>query len=173
MALSKSKKKELVNEYKKRISEAKAFFVLQPKGVTPNEASELKIQLFEKDSTFSVVKNTLFRIALKEAEVDIEIADGEHAIVFSQDDFPEVAKIVDEFLASDEKGTFKSGFVEGQIISSEQFTNLSSLPSREVLLAQILATMQAPISGFVRVLNGNLYEFVNVVNAIKDQKHES
>ena len=62
------------------------------------------------------------------------------------------------------------GFVEGQEIDESQFQTLADLPSREVLLAQVLATMQAPISGFVRVAGGNLTGFMNVLNAIKNQK---
>lgn len=173
MALTKTRKQELVEEYKAKIQNAKAMFVLKPQGITPNEASELKKQLYEQDSSFNVVKNTLFKIALKDANAEIELQDGENAVVFAGEDFPTVAKTVSEFIKNSKKAELKNGYVEGKLIDSAQFEMLSNLPSREVLIAQVLSTMQAPITSFVRVLNGNLVGFARVVNAIKEQKEKA
>lgn len=170
MALTKDDKKALIERYKGKISEAKALFVLKPQAITPNEASELKKKLYEQDSSLNVVKNTLFKIALKDSGIQIEIEGGENAIVFAGDDFPAVAKIIKEFIKETEKAEIQRGFVEGQIIGVDQFNTLADLPSRDVLIAQVLSTIEAPISSFVRILSGNISGFINVVNAIKEQK---
>ena len=169
MSLTKDKKKALDN-YKQRVTESDAVFIIQPKGVTPNEASDLKKKLSASNATFNVVKNTLFKIALKDANIDLNLDEGENAAIFAKGDFSVVAKDIDEFISETEEAEFRTGIVQNSVITKEQFVTLSNLPSREVLLAQVLATMQGPISGFVRVLNGNLSGFVNVVNALKEQR---
>jgi large subunit ribosomal protein L10 len=173
MALTKAKKKALVEDYKSKIQNSKAMFVLRPQGITPNEASELKKKLYDQDSSFNVVKNTLFRIALKDANAEIEVSEGENAVIFAGEDFPGVAKTITEFIKESKKAEIRNGFVEGKLIDKVQFETLSNLPTRDVLVAQVLATMQAPITSFVRVLNGNLVGFARVVNAIKEQKEKA
>lgn len=173
MAQTRKNKVALVEDYKAKIQNAKAMFVLKPQGITPNEASELKKKLYDQDSSFNVVKNTIFRIALKDAQAEIEVQDGENAVVFAGEDFPGVAKTISEFMKTSKKAELRNGLVEGKLIDSAQFEVLSNLPSREVLIAQVLATMQAPITSFVRVLNGNLVGFARVVNAIKEQKEKT
>lgn len=160
----------MIKGYTDKLEAAEAVFIIQPKGVDPNEASEFKKILNEKNASFNVVKNTLFKIAIKNANKSITIGDGENAVVFSGGDAVDVAKALSNFVKETDKAEFKTGLVEGQEIDAAQFNTLSNLPSREVLLAQVLATMQAPVSGFVRVLNGNLSEFMNVLYAIKEQK---
>ena len=160
----------MIQGYADKIEAAEAVFVVQPKGISPNEASDFKKVLNEKDASFNVVKNTLFKIAVERSGKKITIGDGENAIVFSGGDAVDVAKALSNFIKDTEKAEFRMGFVEGQEIDESQFQTLADLPSREVLLAQVLATMQAPVSGFVRVAGGNLTGFMNVLNAIKNQK---
>ncbi|MBN1331758.1 50S ribosomal protein L10 [Candidatus Dojkabacteria bacterium] len=170
MALTKKGKQDIVDDYKSKLEAAEAVFVIQPKGISPNEASEFKKILSEKNASFNVVKNTLFKIAVEKSDKKITIGDGENAVVFSGGDAVDVAKALSDFIKATDKAEFRTALVENQEIDFEQFATLSNLPSREVLLAQVLATMQAPVTGFVRVLNGNLSGFMNVLNAIKDQK---
>lgn len=170
MPLSKQQKDSMLNEYTNKLDQSEAIFVIQPKGINPNEASEFKKILNQQNASFNVVKNSIFRIAVSKSQKKIEIGDGENAVIFSDTEAVEVAKALNEFIKETQKAEFRTGIVEGQVINQNQFKTLTDLPSREVLLAQVLATMQAPVSGFVRVLNGNLSGFVNVLNAIKDQK---
>lgn len=170
MALTKQNKEDMIKGYAEKLEAAEAVFVVQPKGISPNEASEFKKVLNEKDASFNVVKNTLFKIAVEQSSKKITIGDGENAVVFTGGDAVDVAKALSDFIKDTEKVEFRMGFVEGQEIDESQFKTLADLPSREVLLAQLLATMQGPITGFVRVTGGNLTGFMNVLNAIKDQK---
>ncbi|MBD3279960.1 50S ribosomal protein L10 [Candidatus Dojkabacteria bacterium] len=170
MALTKKNKEDMIDEYSAKIEAAEAVFVVRPKGISPNEASDFKKILNEKDASFNVVKNTLFKIAVEKSDKKITIGDGENAVVFTGGDAVDVAKALSDFIKETEKVEFRMGFAEGQEIDQTQFKTYADLPSREVLLAQLLATMQGPITGFVRVANGNLSGFMNVLNAIKDQK---
>ncbi len=172
MPLSKKEKKELIDSYVENIEKSNMLFVLQPQGLNPVEASEFKKILYETQGTFNVVKNTLFKIALKNTEVGLNLEEGENAVVFSTGDSTEIAKIVEEFIKGSKQIEFRKGVVEGKIINKEEFEALASLPSREVLLAQVLSGMEGPITGFVRVLSGNIAGFINVVNSIKDQKQQ-
>ncbi len=171
MALTKTQKKNLIKEYEKKIKSSTALFIVNPKGLTPNEVAKLKKELFDLESSFNVVKNSLFKIALENTGVSIEIDKGEHAVLFANiEDFTQAAKILADFMKETEQMEFRVGFIEGNVIDTDQFKQLAELPSREVLLATVLNTMQAPITSFVQVLNGNITNFMNVVNAIKNQK---
>lgn len=172
MPLSKQEKKELIDSYVENIEKSNMLFVLRPQGLNPVEASEFKKTLFDTEGSFNVVKNTLFKIALKNTNVGMELEEGENAVVFSEGDLSEVAKIVEEFIKGSKQVEFRQGLIEGKVISKEEFEELANLPSREVLLAQVLSGMEGPITGFVRVLAGNISGFINVVNAIQEQKQQ-
>jgi large subunit ribosomal protein L10 len=75
-----------------------------------------------------------------------------------------------EFIKETEKAEFKEGYLEHKLISAEKVNDLADLPSRDVLLAQVLAQMNAPVSGFVNVLAGNVRNIVTVIDNIRDQK---
>ncbi len=79
-------------------------------------------------------------------------------------------KLVKGFSKKHEDIEFQGGILEGQIIDIEELKKLADLPSREELLAKVVGSLNAPISGFVNVLAGNLRGLVNVLNAIKDNK---
>lgn len=175
MARSKEQKQQLVEDYKEKIKGAKALFVIEPKGLSANESVEIKKALYDLDSSFNVVKNSLFKIALTESEFEVrdEITTNQKAIIFSGEQISESAKVIKEFLSKKEnkdKMEFVLGYLDGKLIEGSQIRELADLPSKDVMLAQVLATMKAPISGFVNVLAGNTRNLVNVLNAIKEQK---
>ncbi len=170
MALSKQEKKELIEAYTKNLKNSSMLFVLKPTGLNPISASDFKKKLYDNQSQFNVVKNTLFKIALNQTNTPINLDKGENAVVTSQGDLATIAKLVEEFIKSEEKVEFRQGLIEGKVITDVEFKSLANLPSREVLIAQVLSGMQGPITAFVRVLSGNISGFVNVVNAIKDRK---
>jgi large subunit ribosomal protein L10 len=172
MSKTKEEKKQVVDEYKTKIQSSKALYFIEPAGITPNEATELKKAFIELDSTFNVVSNTLLKIALQEENIEAteELLTGKNAIIFSSDNVSETAKVIKKFIDDSEKATVKGGLLDGKVLSKEDVLSLASLPSREVLIAQVVGTMNAPISGFVNVLAGNVRSIMNVINAIKDQK---
>ncbi|MBE6928827.1 MAG: 50S ribosomal protein L10, partial [Ruminococcaceae bacterium] len=100
-----------------------------------------------------------------------EHLNGTTALAISPSDPVAAAKVLSEF-AKKSNGSFtiKAGFVDGKVINADEVKALADLPSREVLVAQVLGGLNAPISGFVNVLNGNLRGLVVALNAIAEQK---
>ncbi len=172
MAKTKEQKKQTVDEYKTKIESSKALYFIEPAGITPNEATQLKKQLNDLNSQFNVVSNSLLKIALKEENLDAseELLTGKNAIIFSSDSISETASLIKKFIDTTEKAQVKGGILDGKLLSKEDVLALAILPSREQLLAQVVGTMNAPISGFVNVLAGNIRSIINAINAIKKQK---
>lgn len=173
MAKTKDQKKQGVIEYRDRIKSSKAVYFIEPKGITPNEATQLKKTLFDMNSQFNVIKNSLFKLALKDEgmETDAALLDGPNAAVFaSEEKLSEAAKVISKFIKDSEKAVIKGGLLDGRFISKEEVEALASLPSRDQLIAQVVGTMNAPISGFVNVLAGNVRSILYVLNAVKEQK---
>lgn len=171
MAKTKQEKEKLIEQYIERLKEAKATFVIAPTGITPNEANQLRSKLLNNNSTLNTVKNSLFKIALDKTKKDIEDIDlsGENAVIFCEGEISGSAKFVYDFLDEIRKGKIKGGFLDGSFLSKEEIEALAKLPPREVLLIQTINTFQAPISGFIRVLNANILNLINVLNNISEK----
>jgi len=174
MAKTKAQKKELVDEYKQKLAQSKTIYVVQPKALTPNEATQLKKELSSLDSTFNVVKNSLFKVALKEAGLpELAVFDtGEHGVLFSGAQVSEVAKVLAKFAKETEKLEISDGLLNGEKISAEQVKDLAELPAKDVLITQVLYIMNGPLRNLLSVMNGNMRDFINVLNNLKDQKQQ-
>jgi large subunit ribosomal protein L10 len=99
--------------------------------------------------------------------------DGQLAAIFGYEDEVAPAKVVDTFLADKEnagKIAFLGGVLEGRFIDKDQVTALAKIPSREELYAKLVGSMNAPVSGFVNALAGNLRNLVGVLKAIEEKK---
>ena len=123
---------------------------------------------------YRVVKNTMTRIAAQEIGLDelVPYLEGPTAIAFSATDPVAPAKVIADFVKEHKLKTLtvKAGIVEGKVIDADGVKALANLPPREVLLAQVLAGMQAPIAGLVNVLQGSIRKLVYVLDAIREQK---
>lgn len=142
-------------------------------GIKVHELEELRKKLRVEASTITVAKRNLLLLALKEKGYDhTPIADaltGPVAVAVGDDEVTP-AKIVADFQKTHEKMSLYGGLLENKFMDASAVTQLATLPSKKELLAKVVGTMNAPISGFVNVLAGNLRGLVNVVNAIKDSK---
>ena len=125
---------------------------------------------------YKVVKNTLTRIAADELGFnDLDaVLEGPTAIAYSAEDTVAPAKILKDFIkeTKTEALTVKAGIADGQVIDAAAVEALASLPSREELLAKLVGSMQAPISGLVNVLQGNIRNMVYVLDAVRAKKAE-
>lgn len=171
MAKTKKEKDELIAAYEERIENSKAVVVISPTAITPNEATTLRKKLSELDSSFSVVKNSLFKLAVENKDSELKNIDysGENAIVFIKEQTSEGTKAVYEFLKSIKKGEIKGGVLDQQALSKEEVESLAELPSRDVMIATTVRTISAPLNGFVNVLNANIVNFVNVLKNISEK----
>ena len=173
-------KKAIVADLKERLTGAKAAVFTSYSGLTVAQDTELRRKLREAGVSYQVVKNTMTRIAAKEAGLDglDDIFNGTTALAIAGDDVVAPAKVICDFIKEnklDEAGklSVKAGILDGRVIDTEEVKALANLPSREVLIAKILGSMQAPISGTVNVLQGVIRNAVYVLEAIRQQKESA
>ena len=174
-----AKKQEIVAGLKEKLTTAKGAVLTSYKRLTVAQDTELRRALREAGVSYHVVKNTMTRIAAKEAGLDelAEHLEGTTALAVSTEDAVAPAKVICEFIKKNKLDetkvlTIKAGLVDGEVIGLDQIKALASLPSREVLIAKLLGSMQAPISGTVNVLQGVIRNAVYVLEAVRKQKEE-
>ena len=167
-----SEKKEIVAGLSQKIKEAQAGVLIDYKGITVEDDTKLRAQMRKAGIDYSVVKNTLTRFAAKEAGLDglDDILNGTTALAVSTSDLIAPAKELSAFAKTNENIKIKAGFIEGKVISIKEIEALAKLPAKEVLIAKVLGGFNAPISGFVNVLNGNIRGLVVALNAIAQKQ---
>ena len=167
-----NKKKEIVVALTEDFKKSKIVLATDYKGLDVAAVTKLRSELTQANIDYRVIKNTLLRRASEDNDVAL-IADlfkGPTAIAISYDDPVAPAKIISEFAKENPKLQIKGAVMEGKAIDSAGIAALSSLPSREVLLSQVLSAMNGIPTGLVRVLSGVPTGLLNVLQAIKDQK---
>ncbi len=169
------KKIEMVKRLQERLKDVPYIFFADYKGMRVNELQTLKRKLREKGAVFTVVKNTLTYIALSNLGMEDtkRFLKGPTALIVAKDDPGSVLKTVLEFDKERKLPAVKGGIVEGNIVEEDQIETLSKLPSREVLLAQLVGTLQSPTRGFVTVLSGTIRGLVIALNQIKEAKERA
>lgn len=165
-------KQRIVQDLKDKFAKAKVVIATDCKGLNVEAMNMLRRKLREAGCEFQVAKNTLLIRASKETD-SVLIQDsfkGPSAVAINYDDPVAPAKVLMEFAKNNEKLGIKKGVMGSQVLDLEDIKTLSALPSREVLLAQVLSAMNAVPASFVRVLGGVISNFMNVLQAIKEQK---
>jgi len=168
----KQEKEKIVRELTEKMKEAKAIYLTDFTGLDVVRATELRKKLRDASVEYQVVKNTLAQLAAKNAgmEMLLDYLTGPTGLAFGVKDPIIPAKILVEFAKNDDKPSVKVGIVEGKVVDVKQVKQLALLPSREVLISQILSAMQSPITGLVGALGGIIQKFVGTVDAIAKQK---
>ena len=164
-----------LEELNQKLDRSKTVVLADFKGLTVDKFTELRNQLKEIGGEIKVYKNTLLKLAFKEKDLQLEEADknfdGPSAAVFAYDDEIAPVKKVYEFTLQNQLPKFKFGFLNKEFIDSGRITQLGGLPGKEILLAQVVGSLNAPISGFVNVLQGNLRKLVLVLKAVEEKKN--
>ena len=170
-------KVQSVAELKEKLSTTKGAVLTNYRGLTVAQDTKLRRKLREAGVEYRVFKNTLTRIAAKEAGIEglDPYLEGPTAIALSMTDPVAPAKVISDFVKENKLQTLevKAGLVEGKVIDASGVKALSNLPPREVLIAQVLAGMQAPIAGFVNVLSGTMRNLVYALDAVRQQKESA
>ncbi|PAQ15160.1 50S ribosomal protein L10 [Bacillaceae bacterium SAOS 7] len=143
-------KKQLVTEIAEKFKNSATTVVVDYRGLTVGEVTELRKQLREAGVEFKVFKNTLTRRAAEMAEISglEESLTGPNAIAFSAEDAIAPAKILNNFAKEHEALEIKAGVLEGNVVTVEEVKALAELPSREGLLSMLLSVLQAPMRNF-------------------------
>ncbi len=167
-------KAAVVTEMKEKLESAKGAVLVGFTGLTVADATKLRRKFREGGVEYKVIKNTLTRIAA--AELGYESLnshlEGPTALAYSAEDAVAPAKILKAFVkeTKTEALTVKAGLVDGQVIDASAVNALADLPSREELIAKLLGSMQAPMSGLANVLQGNIRNVVYALEAVRAKK---
>lgn len=166
----KEQKAEQVELLMDKLKKAKVAVLTDYRGLTVSQLQDLRGKLRTGDVEYRVVKNTLTRRAAEAAGVpalSTEV-EGPVAIAFGYDDVSMPAKLLNDFVRTTRlKVDIKGGLVEGRVFSPDQVKQLADLPSREVLIAQLLGTMQLPVGQLVGIMQTPLQQLLGVLNAYK------
>ncbi|MGE7919213.1 50S ribosomal protein L10 [Viridibacillus sp. NPDC093762] len=143
-------KQAVVQEIADKFKSAASVVVVDYRGLSVAQVTELRKQLREAGVEFKVYKNTLVRRATAEVEQEElnEFLTGPNAIAFSTEDVIAPAKIINDFAKANEQLEIKAGLIEGTFASAEDVKALAELPSREGLLSMLLSVLQAPVRNF-------------------------
>jgi len=160
--------KQLTDELKNN----SAFFITEYKGLKVSDLVELRNSLRTFNSSYRVVKNTLFRRALNDIGLKDagEFFHGPVAVAFVSGDVVPAVKALMDFNKKNSNLKVKAAVVDGKLLSSAEIQTLALLPGRNVLLAMIMRTAMGPVNNFVFILKGQLNKLVWVLNALKDRK---
>lgn len=168
-------KSDLVEEIKEKIEKAQSVVLVDYRGLDVAQLTELRSQYRTAGVEYKVYKNTMMRLAFKDSGLEEfnEFLKGPSAIAFGYEDPVSAAKITAKFAKTNNKLEIKAGIVDGKLIDVEGVNNLAELPSREVLIAQALGGLNAPIQGFANVLQGTIRGLAVVLNAIAEKQEEA
>jgi large subunit ribosomal protein L10 len=174
MPKTKAQKKEILKELDEKIKKSKSVAFVSFNGLTVKETSVLRKELRTANGEYYVAKKTLVDLAFKDsgiADLNVRELEGQMATIFSFVDEVAPIKIIDLFKKDKEgKIEFLGGILENKFLNQVQMSALAKLPGKQELYAQIVGSLNAPISGFVNALAGNLKNLVYVLKAIETSK---
>lgn len=169
-----ARKEASVAELAERLASAQNLFFTDYAGLTVDEITRLRGELRKDGNTYSVVKNTLFRIAAGDlaAQVETYLA-GPTGVVFAGADPVAPAKALKTFSDTVKKVGIKAAYIDGRVVDAAQVEILAKLPPKIDLLASLVGTLANPLRGLVTVLSGNQRGLVRVLDGIREQKAAS
>lgn len=173
MAISKEKKSQILDSLDDKFGRAKSLVFVRNEGLTASDNHEVRTACHENNLDYVVAKHTLIKIAAEKHDIqlDSEVLNGPVGVIFGYEDEVVPASTAFKFTKNDDaKLTFTGGVLGKDVNSAAQVIALAKLPSREQLLATLLARLNGPISGFANVCAGPLRGFAQVVKAISEQK---
>lgn len=164
---------EAVESIKKVFMENEGIIFTDHSGMKAQDAVDVRDKLVEADAYLKIIKNTLALIAARDVFSDIDLEEvfaGPTSIVIAEKDIVSTAKIVKEFSKELKALKIKAGILDNKFVDAESIGKIADLPSREVLLTQVVTAMQAPISGLVNTLSGITRNLVVVLDAVRSKK---
>lgn len=162
----------MMEELLERIEEHPDFVITEYMGSSVMDLETVRKNLRPIASEYVVVKNSIARVAFDKLKLeDIKpLIEGGVGISLSGKDIIATCKVLVNFSKDHDKFRIKGAVIDGKLVAPAKVKELASLPSKEALLAQVVGTMKAPITGFVMVLGGVLRKFVYAINAVKEKK---
>ena len=167
-------KKKIVDDLHERLSRSKVVILTDYKGLDVSKINDLRRRLLKVEAEFKVVKNSLLARASQGTDAALikEHFKGPSAVALSYDDPVASAKVLAEFAKEHNELELQAGVLDGKVMGLSEITALSVLPSREILLGQLLSVMNGVPTSLVTALADIPRRFVNLLQAVKDQKEQ-
>jgi large subunit ribosomal protein L10 len=167
-----ARKEAAINDLREKLAGSKHLILTDYSGLTVSDITRLRGELRKDGSGYSVVKNTLFRIAAGDelAAVLGAFLAGPTGIVFAPSDPVTPAKALKTFGEAVRNVNVKAAYIDGRLVDAAQVAVLASLPSKQELLAKLVGSIASPLRGLVTVLSGNQSGLVRVLNAVREKK---
>lgn len=171
--VTKAKKTQTIEDLQTALLNSKMTVISDYQGTNVSELTQLRREVQNVGGDVKVAKNTLIKLAIKDQgfakELD-EFLSGPTAVVYTDKDPVAVAKVLTEYIKKVKKTSIKGGILEGKKISENDLKDISSLPSKEVLISKLLGSMNAPAQNIVYALSGVSRNLVYVLDAVRKQK---
>lgn len=166
------KKIEQVKQVKEYLKSNPNIILTDYRGLSVSQIRQIRNKLREKNIAYKVVKNRLMKIAVQDVGITeiIPMLDGPVATAFNIDEAADAAKAISGFTSEFSDFEIKGGFLDGQLLTSSQIKQLSKLPGREQLVAQLLGTLLAPVSSLARVINAPVQSLAMALRRIEESK---
>src|SRR5580698_1353092 len=158
-------RQKMASSVKTGVSEKSSTFVVSYRGISSAKMNTLRKDLKRKKAEVLVSKTSVARIALKEAKQEnlAGSIEGQTALILSNADASEVSKVLVNFAKNYEGFLVRGGVLDGAFLTEAEVKTLSDLPSREVLLAKLLGTLNAPLTRFAGALNGKTRDLISIL----------
>jgi large subunit ribosomal protein L10 len=175
LALTREQKVERVAEYAEQLEKSRGIILVDYRGLSVAEMEKIRGSMRPIASEFQVVKNRLLNLALEERGMSLpdEWLTGPTAVSFCREEIPPVAKALVEAGEETEKLSLKGGWMNESTLSAEQVKRIAELPSREVLLAQVLGTIHGPGRQVAGAVASGVRQVLNVLQAYVDKLEEA
>jgi len=169
--MNREQKTAVVEQIAERIESAEAIFAVDYRGISVTQVAELRSRLRDADARFQIVKNSLSERAADQAGAEVlkPMLVGPTALAFVKGDAALAAKALNDAARQFNLLDFKGGVLNGAALSADDVRSIARLPSREVLNAQLVGTIAAPLTGLVRTLNALISGLAIQLQAIADQ----
>jgi large subunit ribosomal protein L10 len=167
-----NEKDAVIAEVQQLLTDTENLFVSDYRGLTVEELAELRGKLRQSGASFKIVKNTLGGIAAdRSGRVTVkELLAGPTAVTFCGEDLVAAAKALSDFAKTHPQLAVRGGLLDASLIDPDGVKRLAGLPSRDVLIAQVVGTMAAPMTGLVTVLQGTISGFVRALDQVAQQR---
>jgi large subunit ribosomal protein L10 len=173
--MSKEDKVEAVRQITADLQANEVYYFVDYRGLTFSEATELRARLAKADASLKVVKNTLARRAAEEAGVEglEDLLKGPTAIAYCHGDPVQAAKVIQDFIKESKKAAVRGGRLQQSLLTAADVEALSTMPSRDQLIAQLVGAIASPLVGLANVLNGPIRSLVMVMGQVQEQKADA
>ena len=165
-------KEQTVSELREKFQRAKVAILTDYCGLNVDEMNSLRTDLRDEAVEYRVVKNTIVKLAAKSTELELldGYFNGPTAVALSYNDQMSPAKILTKFVKDNPKLEIKAGVLQGKVVSPDDIKQMAEIPSREVLLAQMLSALTSGQAGLLGVFQGILSRLIHVLESIRSKK---